>query len=69
MNSHNAKMDTQAKIESVRVETGHDNVRVLKSTPQESAEMSISDDLENGGDPYNSTGQHAILKIKRALLD
>lgn len=69
MNSHNAKTDAEAKIESVRIETDHDDVRVVKSNLQDAAELSISDDMEIGGDPYNSTGQHVILKIKRDLSD
>lgn len=69
MNSHNAKTNTQAKIERVRIETDHDDVRVVKSSLQDAAELSISDDPEIGGDPYNSTGQHVTLRIKRDLPD
>lgn len=69
MNSHNAKTDSQAKLESVRIETDHDDVRVVKTKLKDAAELSISDDQDDGGDPYNSTGQHVILKIKRGSPD
>jgi len=30
----------------------------------EAAELAIADDFEQGDDPYNSTGQHVILKLR-----
>lgn len=31
----------------------------------QSSDLSIADDTDLGGDPYNSTGQHIILKAKQ----
>ncbi len=69
MNSHNTKTGAQAKITGLRVKSDHEDVRVITSNLQEAAELSISDDPDMGGDPYNSTGQHIVLKIKRDLPD
>lgn len=69
MNSHNAKTGAEAKIERVRIESARDDVRVIKTKLADAAELSISEDLEHGGDPYNSTGQHVILKMKQDLPD
>lgn len=69
MNSHNAETDSQAKTESGRIVTDQDDVRDVQTNLVDAAEWSISDDLENGGDPYNSTGQHVTLMIKRDLPD
>lgn len=62
MNSHNAKADVVITKESVRIETDHKNVRVLRTTLLDEKSLSIADDYDNGGDPYNSTGQHVIIK-------
>ena len=69
VNSHNPKTNAEAKVTTVRIESDHENVRVIKSNLQEADELSISDDPDAGGDPYNSTGQHVILKAKRDLPD
>ena len=62
MNSHNAKADVVVTKESVRIETDHKNVRVLRTTLLDENSLSIAADYDNGGDPYNSTGQHVIIK-------
>jgi hypothetical protein len=62
MNSHNAKPDVVVTKESVHIETDHKNVRVLRSTLLDDNDLSIADDYDNGGDPYNSTGQHVVIK-------
>jgi hypothetical protein len=65
MNSHNTKAEPVASKESTGVETDHKDVRVLRSRIVEADELSIADDFDNGGDPYNSTGQHVIIKPKK----
>jgi hypothetical protein len=65
MNSYNAKADVVVTKESVRIETDHKNVRVLRSTLLDENCLSIADDYDNGGDPYNSTGQHVIIEPNR----
>ena len=64
MNSHNAKIDEVANKESVTIETDHKDVRVLRSGVVDANGLAIADDYDNGGDPYNSTGQHVIVKLK-----
>ena len=62
MNSHNAKMDTVVSKESVRIETDHKDVRILRSSLVDADELAIEDNYDTGGDPYNSTGQHVVIK-------
>lgn len=69
VNSHNAKSDAETKATSVQVEPDQDDVRVIRSNLKEAEALSISDDLDAGGDPYNSTGQHVVLKIKQEYPD
>jgi len=69
MNSHNAKADVVVTRESVQIETDHKNVRVLRSTLLEESKLSIADDYDNGGDPYNSTGQHVIIKPNKDVSE
>jgi len=64
MNSHNAKTASVLSKESVRIETDHEDACVLKSELVDANELSIADDLDIGGDPYNSTGQHVVIKSK-----
>jgi hypothetical protein len=65
MNSHNAKSEVTAREEIVRIETDRNDVRVLRMKLRDANELSIADDYDNGGDPYNSTGQHIALKAKQ----
>ena len=69
MNSHNTKPERAANDDSVRIESGTDNVRVLQLDLLESSDLAIADDVNAGGDPYNSTGQHVIIKSKIDLED
>ena len=63
MNSHNAKTDVI--MEAVRIETDHKDVRVVRSRLTDANALSIAADYDNGGDPYNSTGQHVVIKLKK----
>ena len=66
VNSHNTKTEKVVKNESVG--TGTDSVRVLRMDLIDTDDLAIAD--ENvGGDPYNSTGQHVIIKPKLDLGD
>ena len=69
MNSHNTKTEKAANDDSVRYESDADSVRVVRLDLTESADLAIADDLNPGGDPYNSTGQHVIIKSKLKLED
>ncbi|MDH3612420.1 MAG: hypothetical protein OEU90_15615 [Gammaproteobacteria bacterium] len=64
MNSHKTKTGTVVITESVRIETDQKEPRVLRSKLVDANELSLADDFDIGGDPYNSTGQHVIVKPK-----
>jgi hypothetical protein len=59
VNSHNA--DKVIRDESILVVADDERVRVLRADVANEAELSIDDDFDLGGDPYNSTGRHVIL--------
>ena len=69
MNSHNPKPGSAARNESVRIAADKEQVRVVNSSLVEAAELAISEDCDKGSDPYNSTGQHVIIKSKIDLQD
>ncbi len=69
MNSHNAKADVAVTKESVRIETDHKDVRVLRSKLVDAHDLSIADDYDNGGDPYNNTGQHVAIKPRKDIKE
>jgi hypothetical protein len=43
--------------------------QIVRTTSTTGGQLSISDDVDLGGDPYNSTGQHIVLKAKQVLPD
>ena len=62
MNSHNAKLATAAGKAPVQVNTDLHDVQVLRSSIKDDEGLTIADDFDIGGDPYNSTGAHCIIK-------
>lgn len=48
--------------EKVHVKANRNDVQVLRSDLVDLNELAIADDFDTGGDPYNSTGQHVIIK-------
>lgn len=66
MNSHNAKTESAESKAAVRLKSDRGDVRVLRSRLADANNLSIADDYDNGGDPYNSTGQHVVLKPKKS---
>lgn len=66
MNSHNTK--TGKAVDKETVGTGTDSVRVLQVDQADIDDLEIVDD-NLGGDPYNSTGQHVIIKSGLDLED
>ena len=64
MDSHNTKTDKVVTNEVVRSEAGQEDLRVLQMDLIEVNDLAIADDLNTGGDPYNSTGQHVIIKAR-----
>ena len=69
MDSHNTKTDKVVTDEVVRSEAGQENVRVLQMDLIEVNDLAVADDPNTGGDPYNSTGQHVIIKARINLED
>ena len=69
MNSHNIKTDRAVRNEPVRVVTDHKGARVLKSEVIDASELSIADDYDTGGDPYNNTGQHVVIESQVDIED
>lgn len=35
----------------------------------EESDLAVADDINHGGDPYNSTGRHVIIKSRLKLDD
>ena len=64
MNSHNAKPESVAKNVSVQIAAEPEESRVIASNLIEASELAITEDDDTGSDPYNSTGQHVIIKPK-----
>ena len=69
MNPHNTKPESVIRNGSVRSGSERDAVRVTSSRLIGAVDLSISEDCDPGGDPYNSTGQHVIIKLKTDLQE
>jgi hypothetical protein len=69
MNPHNTKTESVIGHGSVRTRSDREAVRVTKSQLIGAVDLSISEDCDPGSDPYNSTGQHVIIKPKVDLQD
>ena len=65
MNSHNAKSTTTVRKAPVRLDTDLHDVQVLRSSIKDVDGLAIADDHDIGGDPYNCTGQHCIIKTDK----
>ena len=65
MNSHNTKMTSGLKTESVQIVPERADPRIIKSNLKGADELSISQDTDEGSDPYNSTGQHVVIKLNQ----
>ena len=72
MNSHNPRPKKVVKVEDIRIEADHDDVlaeddgpvRVLDTDVIDVRDLTIEETPDEGGDPYNRTGQHVIIKSK-----
>ena len=69
MSPHITKTESVIRNGPVRTESDRDAVRITKSRLIGAVDLSISEDCDPGGDPYNSTGQHVIIKPKIDLQD
>ena len=64
MNSHNTKTEPITGNGPVRTGSESEAVSVTGSRLVGATELAISEDCDQGGDPYNSTGQHVIIKSR-----
>ncbi len=48
---------------------GDQRDRVIDVELADELELTVAEDLDIGGDPYNSTGRHVIIKSKLNLED
>ena len=55
--------------EAVRIESRDGSIRVLRANFAEEPELAIDEGFDLGGDPYNSTGRHVIIKPRINLED
>jgi hypothetical protein len=66
MDGQKTRKSEVARKAPVKVQTElWPNVRVLDTKLGDIAELAIDEDFDWGGDPYNSTGQHVILEMKK----
>ena len=64
MISHRMKTSKVVSNEPVRIEADHRDFGGLKSEFVDADGLSIVDDYDTGGDPYNTAGQHLIIKSR-----
>ena len=69
MNSHNPKNDSVVIPETVDIVAEREDVRVVNLNLSKASQLSIADEADAGNDPYNSTGQHVIIKSKIDLAE
>lgn len=61
MTSHKSENEDLVRQEKILIGTGPDDVRILRTRRKGTEDLRILDE-DFGGDPYNSTGQYAVLK-------
>lgn len=64
MNSHNTKPTYSFHKTPVITDSDNDEAEVVSTSLVRNVDLKIVDDETSGCDPYNSTGQHVILKSK-----
>ena len=62
MNTQKTRQAEVARKAPVQVDTDLSNVQVRHSELEEVNELAVDEDFSTGGDPYNSTGKHVIIK-------
>ena len=63
MNVQKSRKATVARKVPVQVEVAlRNNVQVIDSEVDNADELAIDGDFDTGGDPYNTTGSHVIIK-------
>lgn len=69
VNSRITNRQSGAKGKPVRAVAAGQNVRVIQSSLVGPEALALSDDDNQGGDPYNTAGQHVVIKLKAASQD
>ena len=63
MNVQKSRKATVARKVPVQVEVAlRNNVQVIDSEVDNADKLAIDEDFDTGGDPYNTTGSHVIIK-------
>ena len=65
MNSHNPKPEISFYRTPALDKEDIEEAKVISTRLSNDANLSIEDDPDSGGDPYNTTGQHVVLKQKQ----
>jgi len=65
MSSHNTKSSFSYHKTPVADNSAVEEARVISMKLTSETNLSIDDDMEQGCDPYNTTGQHIILRQKK----
>ena len=66
MSSHKTRQEARVVKAPVEIDTSlNEYAQVVQSQLKAKHELAIADDLNMGGDPYNSTGSHCIIKPQR----
>jgi len=69
MNSHNTKPAYSFHKTPVVTGSDKDEAGVVSRSLAENADLKIAEDDGSGCDPYNSTGQHVVIKAKLRSTD
>jgi len=64
MNSHNTKPTYSFHKTPVITDSGNDEAEVVSTSLVRNVDLKIVDEEISGCDPYNSTGQHVVIKSK-----
>ena len=65
MNSHNTKPEFSYSKTPVTDDSVVEKAKVISAKLISDANLTIEADIDDGCDPYNTTGQHVILKAKK----
>jgi hypothetical protein len=69
MNSHNTRPDFVHYKTPVRDDSAVEEARVISTKLIKDVNLTIEHDVDDGCDPYNSTGQHVVLKQRKLPKD
>ena len=62
MNTQKTPQAEVARKAPVQGDTDRGDVQLRHSELKEVNELAVDEDISTGGDPYNSTGKHVIIK-------